>query len=141
MKTLKTLTAALLVILSTSAFANKKKNNEKLLVDYTIKRFVSAVSYGDVKGISNIFDKDAQMTTAFKKEVVNYNKAEILTSIKFLQNVKQNCQTEYQMIERTPTQALAKVSMNYDGFSKVNYISLANTTEGWKITHIATSIN
>jgi hypothetical protein len=44
MKTLKTLTAAILIILSTSAFAAKKNNNEKLLVDYTIKKFVNAVS-------------------------------------------------------------------------------------------------
>jgi hypothetical protein len=141
MKTLKTLTAAILIILSTSAFAAKKNNNEKLLVDYTIKKFVNAVSYGDTKGVSNIFDKDVKMTTAYKQEVVNYNKEEILTTIKFVQNVKQNCQTEYQMIERTPTQALAKVSMKYESFTKVNYISLANTTEGWKITHISTSLN
>lgn len=141
MKTLKTLAAALLVVLSTSAFANKKKNNETSLAEYALKKYVSAVSYGDVKGISSVLDNDVQLTTDFKNDVQNLNKEQILTSLNFTQNVKQNCETEYKMVERTSTQALAKITQKYDGFTKVNYISLSNTATGWKITHIASSIN
>jgi len=141
MKTLKNLTAAFLIILTASSFANEKSKSEKLLMDYTIKRYADALGHGQIKGISEIFDRNVKMTTTIHKKIVNYDKGDILLSLKYIQNVEQNCETTYTMIEKTQTQALAKVTLNYDSFSKVNYISLANTAKGWRITNISVVVN
>jgi len=141
MKTLKTLTAALLIILTSSAFANDETKSEKLMMDYTVKRYIDAITHGQVKGISEIFDKDVKMTTTRNKEIVNYEKSDILWALKYTKNAEQNCTTDYKFLEINPTQAIVKVSMNYEGFTKVNIASMANTAKGWKITNIATCFN
>lgn len=144
MKTLKTLTAALLIIFSSSAFANDNddtKKSEKLLMDYTIKRYINAISHGEIKGIAEIFDNDVKMTTTRNNEIQSYGKSDILGALKFTENAEQNCSTDYKFLEMNPTQAVVKVNMKYEGFSKVNVISLANTAKGWRITNISTSIN
>ncbi|WP_242691448.1 nuclear transport factor 2 family protein [Desertivirga arenae] len=144
MKTLKTLTTALLIILTANAFANDNddtKKSEKLLMDYTIKRYINAISHGEVKGIAEIFDNDVKMTTTRNNEILNYGKSDILWSLKFTQDAEQNCTTDYKFLEMNPTQAVVKVTMKYEGFNKVNVVSLANTAKGWRITNISTSIN
>ena len=141
MKTLKTLTAALLIILTSSAFANDDAKKEKLMMDYTIKRYIDAISLGQVKGVSEIFDRNVKMTTTRNKEIVNYDKSDILWALKFNQNVEQNCTIDYKFLEMDPSLATVKVTMKYEGFSKINVISMANTTKGWRITNISTSFN
>jgi hypothetical protein len=63
----------------------------------------------------------------------------MLKSLEGIQNVEQNCTTEYSIVETTPTISVVKVTMKYEGFSKITYLNLANTSKGWKITSISTS--
>jgi len=63
----------------------------------------------------------------------------MLNSLKHLQNIEQNCITEFSIVESTPTQSVVKVTMKYDGFSKINYLNMSNTGKGWKIVSVATS--
>jgi hypothetical protein len=139
MKTLKTLTAALLIALTSSAFAADDIKKEKLQLNYTVQTFIDAVSHGKINDLSEVLDSDVKLTFTRANKIYNYNKAEILRSFKPLKNIEQNCNTDFSIIEVNPNQAIAKITMNYNGFSKVSLINMANSKTGWKITNISNS--
>lgn len=137
MKTLKTLTATLLIILSFSAFADDTSNNEKLNMNYALKTYVDAVAHGKIKGLEDVLDQNVKFTTTRGSQIINISKAQMLSSLKNTQNVEQNCTTDFSLIESNPTLTIVKVIMKYEGFSKVTYLSMVNTTKGWKITNVS----
>lgn len=139
MKTLKNLTAALLMVVSFSAFAADGSQSAKSDMNYALKTYVDAVSLGKIDGLQEILDQDIHFTTTRNKKIINHNRAEMLKTLKANENVKQNCSTEYTIIESTSSLGLVKLTMKYEGFSKVEYLSLANTGQGWKITGVSTS--
>ena len=139
MKTLKTLAAALLMFLSFSSFAADETKSEKLLMDYTVKIYIDAVSHGKMKGLSQVLDSDAKFTFTRNNEIYNYGKRDYLEFLKSTENIEQNCVTKSSIIDLNSTQSIVKVMMQYEGFTKIVHISLAKTSEGWKITNISNS--
>ena len=139
MKTLKILTAALLLTFSSSAFAADEVKNEKLQMNYTIQTYIDAIAHGKIKDLSEILDKDVKLTVTTGEKVINYTKADILKSVLFIKNIEQNCSTTYQVIETNSPQAIIKVLMKYDRFTKITLVNMANTKNGWKITNITDS--
>ncbi len=140
MKTLKTLTAALLIAFSFSAFAADGSKSEKLEMNYALKTYIDALTRGKIAPLDEVLDKDVKFTTTRGAKIFNHNKAAMLNSLKDSENVIYDCVTEFNVVESTPTMSLVKVIMKYKGFSKINYVSLANTSKGWKITNVSISI-
>lgn len=139
MKTLTTITAAVLIILSFGAFANDETSENRLKIDNTIKTYIDAMAHGKIEGLSKILDSEAKFTSNQTSRIVTHSRSEILSSVKSLKNVEQNCTTDYTILEHDAAQALIKVILKYDGFSKVSLINIANTAEGWKITNVSSS--
>lgn len=139
MKTLKTIAAGLLVVLATSAFASDDTKSEKLNINYALKAYIDAVAHGKINGLNDVMDKDVKFTSTRGEQIIHHDKNQMLNSLKDLQNIEQNCTTEFSVVESTPTQSVVKVTMKYDGFSKVNYLNMSNTGKGWKIVSVATS--
>jgi len=139
MKTLKTLTAALLITLSFSAFAADGSKAEKLEMNYALKTYIEAVTQGKIGSLIDVLDQEIRFTTTCGKKIINHNKSQVLNGLKFSENVKQNCVTESRIVESTPNLSVVKVTLKYANFSKIEYLSLANTTKGWKITSVSTS--
>ncbi|SDN19077.1 Putative lumazine-binding [Daejeonella rubra] len=139
MKTLKTITAALLTVVSFSAFSADGSKLEKLNMSYAAQTYVDAMTHGKIEALPEVLDKEIKYTTTNGDRILNFNKAEMLKSLEGIQNVEQNCTTEYSVVETTPTISVVKVTMKYEGFSKITYLNLANTSKGWKITSISTS--
>ena len=139
MKTLKTLTAALLITLSFSAFAADGSKAEKLEMNYALKTYIEAVTQGKIGSLIDVLDQEIRFTTTRGKKIINHNKSQMLNGLKFSENVKQNCVTEFRIVESTPNLSVVKVTLKYANFSKIEYLSLANTTKGWKITSVSTS--
>jgi len=141
MKTLKSLTAALLVVLSASAFATDNISNNKLQADYAVNTYINAVSNGNLEGLAEVLDNGVKFTSARGTEIISHNKSEVLNSLKANTNVKQNCETDYSMVEVNPSMAVVKVSMKYAEFTKISFVTMANTSGGWKITNVSSSFN
>ncbi|MDB5119944.1 MAG: hypothetical protein JWN56_1162 [Sphingobacteriales bacterium] len=139
MKTLKTLTASLFMILSVSAFAADGVKNEKSKIDNTLNTYVEAVANGKMEGLGDILDETMKFTVIRADKVVNYSKTDLLNYLKHSENVVQNCTTDYEVEKINSSQAIIKVIMKYEGFTKINYINLDKTGTGWKITNISSS--
>jgi len=139
MKTLKTLAASLLTIVSLSAFAADGEKSEKLKIDYTLNTFVDAMANGKMADLGDILDEQMKFTVVRSEKMINYSKSQLLNSLKQSENVVQNCETDYDVEKINSSQALVKVIMKYERFTKINYINLDNTKTGWKITSISSS--
>jgi hypothetical protein len=139
MKTLKTIAAALLFVLSTSAFASDDTKSEKLNINYALKTYIDAVVHGKTNGLDEVMDKDVKFTSTRGEQIISHDKNQMLNSLKNLQNVEQNCSTEFSIVESTPTQSVVKVVLKYEGFSIISYLNMSNTGKGWKIVSVGTS--
>ena len=108
-------------------------------MNYTIQTYIDATSYGKVKDIANILDYDVKYTITRGMEIKNFGKTDILTQLSHTKDVEQNCVTDYTVLEQTANQSIVRVSMKYEGFTKVDLVSMSNTSKGWKITNISSS--
>ena len=141
MKTLKSLTAALLIFVSASAFAGDDSKDNRSQIEYVVGTYVDAFNYGKIKNLSAVLDPNVKFTLNVKKAIVSYNKSEMLDYLKVSENIVQNCQANYSLVEANDAQAVVKVTLQYEDFSKINLITLSNTNKGWKITNVSTSFN
>ena len=129
------------MIVSFSSFADELNSSNKLSIDFALKSYLDAVSEGKVKGFSDILDNDVKFTISRGEKIVNYSKSEMLTSLKSSEGIKQNCHTEFQILEKTLTQSIVKVTQKYDEFTRVNFVTFNNTPKGWKITNVSSSFS
>lgn len=141
MKTLQTLTAAFLITISMSAFAAGEPNSKRFVMTYVVETYIDAMTNGDIKELPSVLDSDVKFSHTRANKVVSYNKSEMLQSLKGVENVKQNCVSNYKVLEQNEAQALIKVSMKYKDFTRVSYVTMENTTTGWKITNVSSSFN
>lgn len=139
MKTLQTLAAALLITFSMSAFAAAEPNSKRFNMNYAVQTYIDAMVNGNTKELADFLDSEVEFSSTRANTVITHKKSEILKSLKDLQNVKQNCKTSYSVLEHNPAQAIVKVSMKYDGFTKVNYVTMKSSSDGWKITSVNSS--
>lgn len=140
MKTLKITFASLALVLITFAGkADGKKAEEKMSMKYAVNIFVDAFSHGKIAGMADILDENVKLTTSRGNNILTYNKSNILQMLKNINGIEQNCKTNYSLIESLPSQVIVKVNMAYDSFTKINYITMAQTDKGWKITNISSA--
>ncbi len=139
MKTLRNIAAALLIAFALPSFASDGTAKEKLEMNYALKTYIEAVTDGKIAGLPEVLDKNVKFTSTRGENIISHGRSEMLNALKSTENVKQNCLTQFSVVESTPSASIVKVTMKYDGFSKVSYLNLANTTKGWKITSVSTS--
>lgn len=139
MKTLRNIAAALLIAFSLPSFATDGTAKEKLEMNYALKAYIEAVTDGKIAALPEVLDKNVKFTSTRGENIISHGRSEMLAALKSTENVKQNCVTQFTVVESTPTASIVKVTQKYDGFSRVSYLNLANTTKGWKITSVSTS--
>lgn len=139
MKTITILSAVLMLFISLSSFAGDETNSEKLRMNYTVKTYIDAVTEGKIKALASVLESDAKFTLTHGERIVRFSRYDTLKWLKSSEGIRQNCSTDYKIIEMDASQAVVKISMKYEGFSKVNLLSLANTKKGWLITNVSTS--
>ncbi|RYY06887.1 MAG: hypothetical protein EOP43_04945 [Sphingobacteriaceae bacterium] len=139
MKTLKTIFIALLVTLTfTAAKANGPTAKEKLTMHYAIATYVDAFAYGKTDGLAEIIDANAKFSHNRGSQVISFSKNQILQNLENVQNIEQNCTTTTKAIETNSNLVVYKVQMKYENFSRVNYVTMTDTGNGWKITNVST---
>ncbi len=141
MKTSNIFLSLIFVASSLSLFANtdEGKKSQKLSMNYAVQTYIDALTVGKVSDLSEVLDSNVKLTTNQAGKIVNFNKKEILESLKGSENLKQNCKTEYNVVEQTENNCIVKVTMAYEVFTKVNYVTITQTNGGWKITNVSSS--
>lgn len=139
MKALKTVIAVFVVAFSASAFANQEPESSKTSMDHAVKTYIDAIASGKVKGFAEILDNNVKFTITRGEKIISYSRSEMLSFLKNSENITQNCVTEHALVEQNALQAIIKVTMKYDTFLRVNYVTMAQTQKGWKITNVSSA--
>ena len=138
MKTIKTIAAALILVVTFGAAKANTTNadNELLTVNHAVNTYVNAMTHGQVSDLATVIDADAKFTMLRGEQMLSFNKSQILGSVQENENVEQDCKTTTTIRESNSDLTVVKVDMKYAGFTRSNYVTLANTADGWKITNV-----
>jgi hypothetical protein len=135
MKTLKSIMLGLALLLLCGAV---KANNidDRLTPNYAINTFVDAMTRGKLAGINEVLDKSVEFSMLRGKTVLSFTRSEMLEFLKSNKNIEQTCTTSTSIVESNANVIIVKVAMKYSDFVRNNYVTIANTGNGWKITNV-----
>ncbi len=142
MKTLKTILIALFITLTYNVSKASIPNiNEKLTMHYAITTYVNASTHGKTSGLANIIDDSAKFSHNRGEKIISFNKNQILESLANQENIEQNCTTTTKVVENNASLVVYKVQMKYQNFSRINYVTMTDTGNGWKVTNVSSVFN
>lgn len=136
MKTLKTIILGL-ALLAICGIAKAKDNNDDMLTpNHAINVYIDAMTRGKVQGLSDVLDKSVEFSLLRGKTVLTSDKKEMLDYIELNKNVEQTCTISTSIIENNDNIAIVRIDMKYSDFVRSNYLTIAKTGAGWKITNV-----
>lgn len=137
MKTLKSTIAILaLLFVGVTAKATIHTDEENMSKNYAINTYIDAMTRGKAAGMNEVLDPTVKFTILRGKNVLSFSKKDMLDYLKSNKDVEQNCTTDTEILQNDADQSVIKVDMKYDGFVRSNYVTLANTGNGWKIINV-----
>ena len=136
MKTLKSVTLALALLATCSFVKANDVPSENLTKTHAINVYVDAMTRGRVSDLNQVLDQSAKFSMQRGKGVMNFTKKQMTDYLKEQKNIEQACTTSSRIVEDNGDTAVVKVDMNFDHFTRSNYVTMANTGSGWKITNV-----
>src|SRR5690606_37600487 len=140
---MKTLTNALLMLsalvcLTVTANANSlDEKNKKGTVDYTLNKYIEATTQGQSEDFHQYLDETFKIGINHGRKANRYSKQQFMKDLKDQKNVVLDCKSTFTVVEQSDNCALARIVMKYPTFTKINYVNMCNTSDGWKITDIS----
>lgn len=142
MKALKIIILTFCITFSFSAFSkDDEAKTQKATMNYAVQTYIDAITQGKIKGLTEVLDNDVKFTLNQGEKIVSFNRNEMMNVLKGSENIQQNCKTDYSIVEQNDTQSIVKVTMTYDVFTRINYVTVAHTNKGWKITNVSSVFN
>lgn len=137
MKTLRTLLIGVaLFTVCTAAKATFRTDEGNMSKNFAINTYIDAMTRGKADGMNEVLDPTVKFSMLRGKQVISFTKKEMLDYLKTNKNVEQTCTTSTQIIANDADHSVVKVDMQFEGFVRTNYVTLANTGNGWKITNV-----
>ncbi|HZY39457.1 MAG TPA: nuclear transport factor 2 family protein [Mucilaginibacter sp.] len=136
MKTLRSMMLGLVMLAFYGAAKADTNDNGKLTQTYAVNTYVDAMTRGRLSGLNDVLDNSASFSMVRGKQVLSYGKKQMLDYFKSNRNTEQICTTSTSIVESNASIAIVKVDMKYTDFTRSNYVTIANTGNGWKITNV-----
>lgn len=137
MKTIKFTSAILsLMLFIGTVKADKPKNHAALTMKFSIDAFIDADVHGVCDGLTDIIADKATFGIMCGDKIFAATKKQMLNQMQVLHGVQQNCTASYAVLETHTNYALVKVQMQYPTFTRINYITMNECSDGWKIVNI-----
>jgi len=126
------------MISSLSSFANIKSNplknhNSKGIISI----YVQAFTEGNYENSKYFLADDFEFYNP--KRNMSVNKREYVKFLKNTTDLKYNCETNYEILEESTDVCIAKTTMKFENFTRIDYITLRLSEEGWKIAKIVST--
>jgi hypothetical protein len=135
-KTLRSIVAGLALLLITNVVKADEPKAAKLTKTHAVEAYVSAMTQGKSANLSEVLDQSAKFSILRGKKVMSFDKAEMLEFTKQNKDIQQACTTTTSEVESNDDVSVVKVDMKYENFTRTNYVTVANTGDGWKITNV-----
>ena len=134
-RTITTIATALLMVFSLSSFAANPMKH--FAVKSVLNTYIETVTLG-----SDIFHKYLLADDFEYKNTANqdtHKKKAFLQFLKENKGYRYNADTSYEVLDLSGKSCLAKATMKFNDFTRVDHITLSNTKDGWKVSKIITT--
>ena len=102
-----------------------------------IDNFIDGYMTGDYKKLDKILSDDASIKIPRADAVLVHSRDNMLEQMKKAGNTNQNCESKYEVLDKSEAMIVAKVDFKYAEFTQHNYIVLEkNDNKEWKITQV-----
>lgn len=132
-------TIALVAVLFLSSFAtsyaNPLKNRSSLSI---LETYLEATTLGNPEFNRYLFTSDFEYTIA-SVNVSKFNKKQYSKFLEENKGTKYDCKTTYEVIEEKGEVCIAKATMEFATFTRVDYITLVNSKDAWKVSKVVTT--
>jgi hypothetical protein len=136
MKTLKSIMLGIALMAIVGAVEGKNVKGTRFTKTHAIDVFVNAMTQGRLSDLNNVVDQNAEFSLLRDKTIINFSRKEMLDFLKTTKNIEQACTTSTSIIANDANVEIVKVNMKFNGFVRSNYVTIANTGSGWKITNV-----
>ncbi|UZJ64352.1 nuclear transport factor 2 family protein [Sphingobacterium sp. KU25419] len=149
MKTLaKTFAAAALIAVSTFTMASGKpelSNPKKAVVnlstaDLAIDHYVAVMTAGQSAGVEQLFTTDFSQKVHASEDKTN-SRSEVISFLKKQKGEQLNCKTSTTIVQESGHYMIAKVTMQFEDFTKTDLVTLVNDSGTWKVSQSINSYN
>ncbi|MEH6305484.1 nuclear transport factor 2 family protein [Olivibacter sp. CPCC 100613] len=142
MKTFITSLIVAILFTSTAAFATVPKSAKRsnvAAINYTLDRYTDALSKGQVADLDHLFSEQFNQRFVQREKGASFGKKQLVNFLKKHRNIQQNCETNYRILEETEGMAIAKVEMKYKDFSRIDYVTISHSNEGYQISQVVST--
>jgi len=136
MKTLKSLFLGLALLVITNVVKADEPTAAIITRNQAISTYINAMTLGNNAGLNEVIDQSAKFSILRGKSVISFDKADLMKFASQNQNVKQACTTTTTEMESNADMSVVRVDMKFENFTRTNYVTMANTEDGWKITNV-----
>lgn len=124
----------LMMVYSTAKAGNSDEG--MLTKTHAINTYVDAVTRGKMDGLADVIDQSAKFTVMQGKHLNSYTKKQMIDFLSTVKNIEMDCTTNTAVFESNANITIIKVDMQFNGFMRSNYVTIANTGNGWKIINV-----
>ena len=133
-----TIAVAIIMITSFNAFATNKGNP---LITFKsaeiINTYIEVATLGSVEMNKFLFANDFEYQNAANGHT--FNRKEYIKFLEKNEGLQYNCETSYKILDENAQACLAKTTMKFKNFTRIDYVTLNQTADGWKVSKIVTS--
>jgi hypothetical protein len=137
----KTFAAADLIAVSTFNMAAAKPagdNSTKSTVnlstaDLAIDHYVAVMTEGQSAGVEQLFTSDFSQKVQASEDKTN-SRSEVISFLKKQKGEQLNCKTSTTIVQESAEYMIAKVTMQFEGFTKTDLVTLVNDGGNWKVS-------
>ncbi|MGJ1322430.1 nuclear transport factor 2 family protein [Sphingobacterium faecium] len=137
----KTFAAAALIAVSTFTMAASRPagdNSKKAVVnlstaDLAIDHYVAVMTEGQSAGVEQLFTTDFSQKVHASNDQTN-SRSEVISFLKKQKGEQLNCKTSTTIVQESADYMIAKVTMQFEGFTKTDLVTLVNDGGNWKVS-------
>ncbi|TJZ51441.1 hypothetical protein FAZ15_20195 [Sphingobacterium olei] len=132
--------ATVLIFISTfSSFAAETANPLKNRTTTAIVvAYMNAATLRNTEFSEQLFTRDFEYYVA-GLSVSKFNKKQYTKFLKQNGGLQYDCKTTYEILEETGSSCTAKASMQFENFTRVDYITLCRKKDSWQISKVVTT--
>lgn len=136
--TIITIATIIALLMSFGASAKEKTNPLKSYDSKAIAlTYLQTISTGNTLFNKHLYTSDFEYRNVSNNQITY--KTAYLQFLKKNKGLKFDCTTTYEILDQVGASALGKATFKFKNFTRVDHITLQQTTEGWKISKVVTT--
>ena len=101
--------------------------------DLAIDHYVAVMTEEQSAGVEQLFTADFSQKVQASEDKTN-SRSEVISFLKKQKGEQLNCKTSTTIVQESADYMIAKVTMQFEGFTKTDLVTLVNDEGNWKVS-------